>query len=376
MRQHEGPCSDARSKLIPWGVAAAAVSAGGAIYNSEQGQKNASKVSAPLAGAQNTLYSDAEQIAATPYTPYTGQQVADLSANQVKANTQAADETTNNEAQDYINKAGGQADFIAGNQWNTSTANKYMNPYTQDVTNVALNQENQAYAKQLNANNSSAASTGAFGGDRAALTNVGTTGQHLQAQGNIEAEGNANAYASAQQAWQADNQRASSAATAYQNSGNDITNMNSSQIKDLLATGGADQAVQQMKLTTGYNNYLDQRSWATNQLAPLESAAGRTPTLAATQPTNYASSLVGVGSALAGYFGSQGSSNNNSNPFSGTSLNNSSSSFNAYNQNNAPTSQDIANSTSGAGNIDVGSIDGGDAPTANFGDGDFDFGGE
>lgn len=349
------------------------MAAGGAIYNQQQGQSNAAKVSAPLAGAQNTLYSDAEGIAATPYTPYTGQQVADLSANQQKAVTQANDETTNNEAQDYINKAGGQADFIAGNQWNTATANKYMNPYTQDVTNVALSQENQAYAKQLNANNASAASTGAFGGDRATLTNVGTTGQHLQAQGNIEAEGNANAYASALQAWQQDNQRASSAATAYQNSGNDITNMNASQIKDLLATGGADQAVQQMKLTTGYNNYLDQRSWATNQLAPLESAAGRTPTLAATQPTNYASSLIGVGSALAGYFGSTSSNNNNSNPFAGTSLANNSSSFNAYNQNNAPTAGEIANTTQGAGDINVGAIDTGETPTANVPT-DFDFG--
>ena len=357
---------------MPWGVAAAAISVGGAAYNQSQAGKAAGKVSAPLAGAQNDLYSKAEDIAATPYTPYAGQQVADLSANQVKANTQAANETTNNEAQDYINKAGGQADFIAGNQWNSNTASKYMNPYSQDVTDIALKQENQAYTNAENANDATAASTGAFGGDRAALTKVGTTGQHLQAQGNIQAEGNANAYASALQAWQQDNQRASSAATAYQNSGNDITNMNASQIKDLLATGGADQAVQQMKLTTGYNNYLDQRNWATNQLAPLESAAGRTPTLAAVQPTNYASSLVGVGSALAGYFGSANSNNNNSNPFGGTSLANNSSSFNAYNQNNAPTSGDISNLTQGADNIDVGTIDTGAASAEMPSDFEFD----
>lgn len=293
---------------MPWGVAVAAgISATAGEISSAQGSAAAKKAAAPLTQAQGTLYSDAENIASTPYTPYTGQQVADLSANQQQAVDQASDESTNNEAQDYINKAGAQADFIAGNDWNSATASKYMNPYTQDVTNVALNQENQAYQNQVNANNSSAASSGAFGGDRATLTNVNTTGQHLQAQGNIEAQGNANAYNSALTAWQQDNQRAASAATAYQNSGNDITNMNASQIKDLLATGGAAQAVQQMKLTTGYNNYLDQRNWATNQLAPLESAVGKTPTLAATQPTNYASSLVGVGSALAGYFGSSGS---------------------------------------------------------------------
>lgn len=351
---------------MPWGVAAAAISVGGAALNQADASKAANKVSAPLAGAQNTLYSDAENIASTPYTPYTGQQVADLSANQQKAVQQASDETTNNEAQDYINKAGSQADFIAGNQWNSGTAAKYMNPYTQDVTDVALNQEDQAYQNQVNANNSSAASSGAFGGDRATLTNVNTTGQHLQAQGNIEAQGNANAYNSALTAWQQDNNRAAQAATAYQASGNDITNMNASQIKDLLATGGADQAVQQMKLTTGYNNYLDQRNWATNQLAPLESAAGKTPTLAATMPTNYASSLVGAGSALAGYFGS--SSSSSSDPFAGTSLANNQTAINSYNQNNAPTASDISGLTQGAGDINT-TVDAGASPSFDFGDG-------
>lgn len=359
---------------MPWGVLAAGVAATGATVNQKMAANAAGKGAGPITQAQNDLYGKAEDIASTPYTPYAGQQVADLSANQVKAVGQANNETTNNEAQDYINKAGAQADFIAGNEWNTATADKYMNPYTQDVTDIALKQESQAYQNQVNANNSSAASAGAFGGDRAALTNVGTAGQHLQAQGNIQAEGNANAYASAIQAWQADNQRAGAAATSYQNSGNDITNMNASQIKDLLATGGADQAVQQMKLSTGYNNYLDARNWATNQLAPLESAVGRTPTLAATQPTNYASDLVGVGSALAGYFGSTSSNNNNANPFAGTPLNNSSASFNAYNQNNAPTAGEIASTTQGAGDINVGTIDTGATPDVSV-PSDFDYGG-
>lgn len=265
-----------------------------------------------MRNAQSDLYSQAENIASTPYTAYTGQQVADLSGNQVKAVQQAGEASApGNQASAYLTQAGDEAADIAGNNWNSKTAQNYMSPYTQNVTDLALNKENQSYADTQNTADLSAASSGAFGGDRAALTQATNTVGHNYNQGEIEAQGQAAAYTNAQQLWSADNARMASASSAYQNAGNDITNMNSQDINNLLSTGGAQQAVAQMKLTTGYNNYLDQRNWATNQLAPLESAAGRTPTLAATNPTNYASSLVGAGSALAGYFGSNNASNGN-----------------------------------------------------------------
>lgn len=310
---------------MPWGVAVAAgISATAGTINGAQASSAAKKAAAPLTQAQNTLYGDAESIASTPYTPYTGQQVADLSSNQVSAVQQAnADSAPGNQASAYLTDAGDEAADIAGNNWNSTTAKNYMNPYTQNVTDLALNQENQSYANTQNTAGLTAASSGAFGGDRAALTQATNTVGHNYNQGEIEAQGQAAAYTNAQQLWSADNARMSSAANAYSAAGNDITNMNSQDINNLLSTGGAQQAVAQMKLTTGYNNYLDQRNWATNQLAPLESAAGRTPTLAATSPTNYASSLVGAGSALAGYFGSN-SANNQSTASETASLNNTS----------------------------------------------------
>jgi len=50
--------------------------------------------------------------------------------------------------------------------------------------------------------------------------------------------------------------------------------MNSAQIKDLLATGGVEQATQQMQLNANYNNYLDARNWSTTELQPLLQATG------------------------------------------------------------------------------------------------------
>jgi hypothetical protein len=281
----------------------------------------ANKNAAPLKNAQNDLYAQAEDIAGTPYTAYTGQRVADLSANQQQGVQQAAESSgPGSEAAQYIDKAGQQADFIAGNQWNSATAAKYMNPYTQNVTDLALNKENQSYAASVNANNANATTSGAFGGDRAALTNAATTAGHEYNQGALEAEGQASAYDNATKTWEADNSRANTAASDYATAGNDITNMNQQQIQNLMATGGAQQAVSQMKLDTGYNNYLDQRSWAQNQLQSLESAAGRTPTSATVMPQNYAAALTGAGSALAGYFGKSNTSNNTTTtPYAGSS---------------------------------------------------------
>lgn len=295
-------------------VGAAAIGAGAGIYEQGQAGKAADKANAPLRGAQNALYSQAQSIAATPYTAYEGNQVADLSGNQVKAVQQAgANSGPYSEAQQYLTSAGDQAADIAGNNWNAATAAKYANPYQQNVTDIALRKENQSYTDAQNANDANSAASGAFGGDRAALTKAATSAGHNLNQGDIQAQGSEAGYKNAQQLWVADNARHAAAADAYRGAGNDITNMNSSQIKDLLATGGADQAVKQMKLTTDYNNYLDKRDWAANQLKPLESAVGRTPTAALAAPTSYASSLIGAGSALAGYFGSHSGSSSSTN---------------------------------------------------------------
>jgi hypothetical protein len=341
---------------MPWGVVAAGVfSAGAGMYDQSQASKSQQKAIAPLQNANAQMYSAAENIANTPYTAYTGQQVAPITANQEQAILAAGQNATNNEAGKDIAQSESLAGQIAANGWNTATAAKYMNPYTQNVTNVAQQQLNKQYATTIAGQNAAAASQGAFGGDRATLNNAATTGEYLTSSANTAAINQANAYNAAIQTWQADNNRMNTAAQSYQASGNDITQMNASQIKDLLATGGVEQATQQMKLNADYNDYLDQRGWAATELQPLISATSGKGTPAAPPSVNTASDLLGMGSALAGYFGS----NTNSDPFAGTSLANTNSAMVAYNQNNAPTGSDISNLTAGAGTIapiDTGSV--------------------
>lgn len=292
---------------MPWGVAAAAVTAGAGMYDQSQATKAQQKAIGPIQAAQATEYAKAEDIANTPYTAYTGTQVAPITGSQQRAISLANTNATNNEGGADIAASEAQAKTIADNGWNTATAQKYMNPYTQNVTDVAQKQLNQQYAKTIAGQDLGAASKGAFGGDRAALTDSNTTGQYLYQSGNLAAVNQANAYDNAVKTWQADNQRSATAAQAYQAAGNDITQMNASQIKDLLATGGVEQATQQMDLNAKYNNYLDQRGWAANELQPLISATSGKGTPAAPAHANTASDLLGMGSALAGYFGSSGS---------------------------------------------------------------------
>jgi hypothetical protein len=289
---------------LPWGAAATVVAAGVSAYDSNKAANAQKSAIAPLQQANSTAYSKAEDIANTAYTPYTGTQVAPITGSQQQAITQAQTAANNGQAAGYIGKSADLAGQIAGNGWNSATAARYINPYQQNVTDIAQRQLNKTYANTINQQGLSAASSGAFGGDRAALTGAATTQGYLQDSADTAAKGQAAAYDNATKTWQADNARAGEAASAYSRAGNDITQMNASQIKDLLATGGVAQATQQMDLNAKYNNYLDQRNWSTNQLQPLLQATGNKGTPAGVTPNNTASDLLGMGSALAGYFGS------------------------------------------------------------------------
>jgi hypothetical protein len=297
---------------MPYAVAAAAVTAGAGMYESGQATKNQKNAIAPTQQAQNALYAGAESIASTPYTAYTGQEAAPLSANQQYAAQKAAsDPTQDGSAADFA-KAGGQADFIAGNQWNSATASKYMNPYTQAVTDKALGVEQRNYQTAVNAQGTANATQGAFGGDRAALGQTALAGENQLNQGTTEAQGQASAYDNAGKMWQADNQRAAGAASAYDASGNAIVGASNSEIANLNSTGTAQQMTQQAQDSAKYNDYLDARSWQANQLAPLEAAVGKN-VYANPQNTNAATAALGAGAAAMGAYGKSQSGNSTPN---------------------------------------------------------------
>lgn len=292
---------------MPWGVVGAA--ALGAASNAAEGHANrsaardANKRNAWIGEAQQDLVGRARSIADRSYQPYNGNRIAGMSANEGRAIGIASDATTFNDARGYLDRAGSTIDGVTN--WGTETMQRYMDPYVDQVVGGTLRRENEAYQSRLGELRGSAAVRGAFGGDRATLLEAQETGRHLDTVGDLTAQGYSDAYRSAVNTWQADNNTRLAVADAYRAVGGDITRMNSNQITDLLRTGGADRLLRQMELDVDYSNFIEQRDWDVNNLEPLFRAvgqAGGTPETAV-PPDNTASSLMGAAATLVGYFG-------------------------------------------------------------------------
>ena len=283
------------------GVAESAMSTSAA--NSAANTQNA--INAPTIQANNSMLSMAEGVANQPYTPYTGAYAAPLSANQQYGVDQAATVAQQGQAQGLVGQGVNQINSVANNAWSPQTAAKYMNPYTSSVVSNEIENANQSYLQSLGQMKEGQAQSGAFGGSGTATGEAELAGQNQLNIGNLTATGYSNAYNEAVNAWQADNSRAESAASAYNAAGQDLTSMNNEQIQDLMATGGAAQAVAQTNLSGEYNEFMRQQGWSANQLNSLISAVkggGGSMTYAAPYQNQTANSLMGLASVATGLY--------------------------------------------------------------------------
>lgn len=293
---------------MPWGVVGAAVIGAGSAasegHANRSAVRNSNKRNAWIGESQQDLVRRARSIADRSYSPYEGNRIAGMSVGEQRAIGMANDATTFNQTQGYLDKAGASIDGVTN--WGTETMEKYMNPYVDKVVDNTLRRENEAYQGRLADVRSGAAARGAFGGDRATLLESAETGRHLDTVGDLTAQGYSDAYGSALNAWQADNNTKLAVADAYRAVGGDVTRMNSQQITDLLRTGGADRLLRQMDLDVDYGNFIEQRDWGVSNLQPLfqavNSATG-SPGQQMVPADNTASSIMGAAATLVGYFG-------------------------------------------------------------------------
>lgn len=299
-------------------AAGAAVSAGESI-ESNQAQASATKANnaanAGLTAAQGSMLNQAESVAQQPYQAYTGTLTAPMSANEQQGNTLASQTASNGVAQQDNSAATGLAGQEAANGWNANTEAEYANPYTSAVTNQAVTAANKSYLQNLAQVQSGEAGSGSFGNGRTAIEEGELAGQNQLNIGNITTTDNANSYNAALNAWQADNSRMSQAAGNYEAAGQDLTNMTSDQISDLMKTGGVAQGIAQTDLNNQYNQFMRQQNWSATQLGSLISAVGAdkgSPAQTAAVQSNTANQLLGLGSTVAGLYGGSSSGSNTS----------------------------------------------------------------
>ena len=296
---------------------AAVVGAGESIASNQSAASTAAKNNAgaaQLAGAQGTMLNQAETVANQPYQAYTGTLTAPMSGNEQQGYSLASSTANNGVAQGDNAAATSLVGQVANNGWNANTAATYMNPYTSAVTDASVAAANKSYLQNLAQTQVGEAGAGSFGNDRTAIEEGELAGQNQLNVGNLTATGNAQAYDQAINTWQADNNTKLAAANAYEEAGQDVTNMTSTQIADLMKTGGVAQVINQTDLSNQYGQFMRQQGWSAQQLQSLIGAVGTakgSPAQTAPVQSNIANQLLGLGSTVAGLFGG-GSSNTSS----------------------------------------------------------------
>lgn len=183
------------------------------------------------------VYRMGQQIAYTPYTPYSQQRYAETAPLYQQGVEQAQ----------HIAATPGMLGQINVGGQNMGVMQAYMNPYQQAVTDVAKQKAVQEYGSGLQSLRGQAASRGAFGGSRQAIMEselMKNLGSNLS---NIQMQGSQQAYNQANQLYQQDLQNQMQKAQTLQQ------------------LGLTDEARRQRDLDAMYQEFQQQRDYPAKQ---------------------------------------------------------------------------------------------------------------
>jgi hypothetical protein len=293
---------------MSWVAAAgAAVSVGSALLSKPSSSSSSTKDPTYLSNAKQDLVSRGETLSNREYTPYTGNRVQGLSDNEQQASELA--KQTGQQTKDLTDKATSQLD-ASTEAYSGDALKKYMNPYTDSVLKGNLRTQNEQYDREKTALTNSKA--GAWGGDRSAFAASELEKNQMNATADISNKTYKDAFDEANKNFFTDKARQQTAATAYERTAGDITQMNQSEVQALMATGGTERLLKQAGLDQQYSTFLEKRDWDVNNLDTLiksiQGASGNTTTTKTGDKNGAVGQALGAGVTLAGmYFGNRSS---------------------------------------------------------------------
>lgn len=251
-------------------------------------------------------YQTAQGNAASLAAPYTGQLTAGFNPTQTQAQGVLSAIGTN---PIYGQNAGGAVSAANGvlNSNPLSGANlaQYENPYTSDVINTSVAQNERARQTANTNDNQVATAAGAFGGSRSGVANALTNQFYDQNdQSNIANLNSANFSQAQTAALNASNLKLS-AADNVANLNNNALQSATAQAGVLGAVGDAQQGQSQTELTTAYNAWLQGQQLTIDQQNLLNSALGMIPVQQTVNSSGTGSTTTNPG--LAGYMTAAGS---------------------------------------------------------------------
>ena len=242
------------------------------------------------------LSAQAQQVAATPFTPYTGEMVAGLTPTQ-QAGVQNINAAAA-EAQPYY-QAGAGLVGNAATPFGQQQLNQYMSPYINSVaaaTQANLNETNAQQQQQLLGN---AISQGAFGGDRAGVAQAELARQQGLAAGQTMANVYQGGYGQALAQFNADQARQLQAGSQLGQLGTGAQTAGLAGGQAQMAAGATQQAVQQAQDVANQQQFQAQQAYPfqttqylANLLLGIGGQSGGTA-LTAQPQGNIGSSLVG-----------------------------------------------------------------------------------
>jgi hypothetical protein len=247
----------------------------------------------------------AEAIGGTPYQAYQGQQIAGFNQNQT--NTQANIMGMQTPGQyDPANK--GTLDVMNNSWTNAGTAQSFMNPYQQNVTDIAKAEASRQAAIQGTQSDAQFAHAGAFGGSRQGIVDAERERNLALQQEQIQMQGANNAYNTGMQQFNTQQQTNLGAANQLSNLGAQQQAGNLNLLNAQAGVGAQQQALQQAYDTQAQTNFQNQVDYQKQQANWMAGIIHGTPVTASSNVQNYqappntAAQLTGLGIAGLGAY--------------------------------------------------------------------------
>ena len=249
-------------------------------------------------------YQSAQNLANTPYAPYSGSGVAPLTPEQTQSEGILSGVATNPAYGSALTNAQNAVSGILSNIQNAPTlANTdltpYLNPYEGDVINSTMAQLNQQQNQALTSNQENATLDKAFGGNRLGVEQALTNSQYGMVDASTLAQLNASNFSQAQQAAEYDlnrnlslDQLGLSGANAEAGLGMDAFNLASGQGSLLDQVGSEQQQQNQNVDNWNYQQFLNQLNWPFLMQDTKNQALGMIPQNT-TQSTTQTGGLLG-----------------------------------------------------------------------------------
>lgn len=280
-----------------------------------------------------------------PYTPYSGQRIAGFTgdtgqsfditrnvANQGTPGVNAGMQATQQAAGQGFGASNYQSNAIQQQAFGQQQADQYMSPYMNDVIQRQKEAAVRDFGEGRASRDTQAINAGAFGGYRDAIQQGVAQRGLANRMNDIEASGRQQAFANAQQQYNAD--RAASigaqttteqqrlAAAQYGLAGANLgmqagaqmgalnaqqQGLTLAQAQALNAQGTAQQNLTQRELDTGYQDFLNQRDYGKNQISYMSNILRGVPVTPSSVTTQYSNpnpisqyaglTIAGIGAA-------------------------------------------------------------------------------